>query len=110
MDDFHLEPESDIVNLTTDGPKVMVKVGKLFAAEHQLCIVHGLQLSVLEVLYKKQPKETSEENVGETVIDVVGDILEAEDESHSFVVESEDVNEPNEIIDDFNLHQLIVHT
>lgn len=107
LEDFHLKAEQDIVNLTTDGAKVMVKVGRMFVAEHQLCIVHGLQLAVVEVLYKNQPKQASEENFDETVSDVIDDILEEDDESHSLIIEDHDNAEPNELIDDFNLFQLI---
>jgi hAT family C-terminal dimerisation region len=45
-----------IVGMTTDGASVMVKVGKLVDALHQLCFAHGLQLAVVDVLYKKKTK------------------------------------------------------
>lgn len=104
LEDFGLIPERDIINLTTDGPKVMVKVGKLFVSEHQLCIVHGLQLAVIEVLYKNQPNEAPED---EAVLGIISDIFEEDDDSHSFIVETDDVIEPNEVTDDFDIHQLI---
>lgn len=107
MKDFELTPESDIVNLITDGAKVMVKVGKLFPSEHQLCIVHGLQLAVIEVLYKKQPKQDSDVQLDEAVLDTVSEFFEDEDELHPFIVENGDVDEPNELTDDFNILQLI---
>lgn len=103
LDDFQIKPENDIINLTTDGPTVMVKVGKLFVAEHQLCIVHGLQLAVVQVLYKKQPNETVEDDV----LDVIADIFEEDDDDYSFIVETDDTNEPNELTDDLNIFQLI---
>lgn len=34
---FNLILDSDIVVITTDGPKVMLKVDRLTKAEHQLC-------------------------------------------------------------------------
>ena len=44
--------------ITTDGASVMQKVGKLFPCLQQLCLIHVVQLAVLDVLYKK-PKFTS---------------------------------------------------
>lgn len=32
----------------------MVKMGRNFDGHHQLCLAHGIQLAVLEVLYKTQ--------------------------------------------------------
>lgn len=103
MKDFQLAPESDIVDLTTDGAKVMVKVGKLFPSEHQLCIVHGLQLAVIKVLYKKQPEQDSDKQLDDAVLDAVPDIFDDEDELHPFLVENGEVDEPNELTDEFNV-------
>lgn len=50
---FGLSLESDIICITTDGASVMKKIGRLITPEHQLCIVHGIQLAVLSVLYKQ---------------------------------------------------------
>lgn len=49
--EFDLSLE-DIISLTTDGASVMVKMGKLFGGLHQLCLAHGIQLAVFNVLYK----------------------------------------------------------
>lgn len=38
--------EKDIVAVVTDGPNIMVKVGKLTDAKHQLCFAHGIHLAV----------------------------------------------------------------
>ena len=51
--DHGLSLNSDIVCITTDGASVMTKVGQLIQAE-QLCYAHGVQLSVLNVLYKRE--------------------------------------------------------
>lgn len=59
----------------------MKNVGKLFDTEHQQCIVHGLHLAVIDVLYKKQPGDDSEENVEGSADDAVEEILEDENES-----------------------------
>jgi hypothetical protein len=47
--------ERDIVCITTDGASVMAKVGKSIPCYQQLCYAHGLQLGVLNVLYKTKP-------------------------------------------------------
>jgi hypothetical protein len=49
---FGLSLSKDIVAICTDGASVMCKVGKLIEAEQQLCYAHGIQLAVLDVLYK----------------------------------------------------------
>lgn len=45
--------ETDIVAITKDGAKVMVKMGRQLPFTHQLCIAHGLHLAVMDVLYSK---------------------------------------------------------
>jgi len=62
----------DIVCVTTDGASVMTKVGKLIPCYQQLCFAHGIQLAVLQVLYKKKNAEESraerqaQEDIGPT--------------------------------------------
>jgi hypothetical protein len=51
---FGLSLSQDIVAICTDGASVMCKVGRLIDAEHQLCLAHGIQLAVLDVLYKNK--------------------------------------------------------
>ncbi|CAH0560643.1 unnamed protein product [Brassicogethes aeneus] len=50
---FQLNLSKDIVAVTTDGASTMVKVGKLITLMQQLCFAHGIQLAVIDVLYKK---------------------------------------------------------
>ncbi|XP_060801934.1 uncharacterized protein LOC132903887 [Amyelois transitella] len=50
---FGLDLDTDIIACTTDGASVMVKVGKLLRCSQQLCFTHGLQLVVVDTLYKK---------------------------------------------------------
>ena len=52
--EFGLSLTDDIVCICTDGASVMVKVGKLIAAEQHLCYAHGVQLAVLDVLYRRR--------------------------------------------------------
>lgn len=42
---------ADFVASTTDGASVMKKFGQLSGIGHQLCIVHGIHLAVVNVLY-----------------------------------------------------------
>lgn len=56
LKEFGLCLEHDIVNLTTDGCAMMIKVGKILDADgpsQQLCIAHGIQLGITDTLYKK---------------------------------------------------------
>ena len=62
----------DVVCVTTDGASVMTKVGRLIQCHQQLCFAHGIQLAVLQVLYKKKSQGIDidavqrQENVGHT--------------------------------------------
>ncbi|KAJ2937741.1 hypothetical protein O0L34_g19134 [Tuta absoluta] len=53
--------ETDTIGMTTDGASVMVKVGKLLPLYQQLCHAHGVQLAVVDVLYKKKPHKEVEQ-------------------------------------------------
>lgn len=57
---FGLSLETDIVCIVTDGASVMTKVGKSISPEHQLCYAHGMQLAVLDVLYKNRRSQAVE--------------------------------------------------
>ena len=54
LGEFGLDLKHDIVCIVTDGASVMTAVGKLIDAEQQLCYAHGVQLAVLDVLYKRR--------------------------------------------------------
>lgn len=43
----------DIVAIVTDGPNIMLKVGRIVEAEHHLCLAHGIHLAVCDGLYNK---------------------------------------------------------
>lgn len=51
---YGLSLNDDIVSITTDGAAVMKKVVDEIKPEQQLCLAHGIQLAVIEVLYPKQ--------------------------------------------------------
>jgi hypothetical protein len=55
----------DIVCKVTDGASVMTKVGKLIRPAQQLCYAHGMQLAVLDVLYKHRLQNTAANNTQE---------------------------------------------
>lgn len=52
--EFGLILEKDIINITTDGASVMKKLGRLISLSHQLCYAHGVQLGIIDTIYKKQ--------------------------------------------------------
>jgi len=58
---FNLNIKDDIIGITTDGASMMVKVGKLMPCYQQLCYAHGVQLAVIDVLYKKNLQQESSE-------------------------------------------------
>jgi hypothetical protein len=49
-----------IVAMTTDGASVMKKVGRLIPSQHQICIIHGLHLAIVEVIYNKTIRDSTE--------------------------------------------------
>lgn len=62
---FGLDTDTDIIGMSTDGARVMVKIGKLMNCYQQLCFAHGLQLAVVNVLYKKN-EEKAEDHLATT--------------------------------------------
>ena len=58
LNEFGLSLAADIVCIVTDGASVMVKAGTLTNTEHQLCYAHGVQLAVLDVLYRRHERAT----------------------------------------------------
>ena len=57
LQNFDLNYHQDIVCITTDGALVMRKVGRLSICDQQLCIVHGIHLAIIDVLYKQPENE-----------------------------------------------------
>lgn len=54
LSEYDLSLDKDVVSITTDGAKVMVKIGRLIKPDQQLCYAHGIQLAIIDVIYKKQ--------------------------------------------------------
>lgn len=50
---YKLNLKRDIISIITDGTSVMTKIGTLIASYQQLCLAHGVQLAVTDVLYSK---------------------------------------------------------
>lgn len=90
LERYNLSLEKDIVAIVTDGPSVMVKVGKLLNTEHQLCFAHGIHLAVCDVLYgKKSEKKDSNERVVEQILE--SDESDGDEEQH-FKADAEVIN------------------
>lgn len=97
--DFKLNM-NDIVSVTTDGASVMVKLGKIINAEHQLCLAHGTQLAIIEVLYKASgPDSTDGDSLPEIDSDATDGIEERDSDDYSDT-DDEDDNDCMEI--DYN--------
>lgn len=69
----------------TDGASVMTKIGKISSTYQQLCFAHGIQLAVIDVLYKNKSKVPVE-----SVIDQLSD---NEGDENNVDEESNDVDE-----------------
>lgn len=72
--------EADVIGITTDAAKVMVKMGRQLPFTHQLCIAHGLHLAVMDVIYAREnisliPSGELDDHDGQEE-----DVLDGEDE------------------------------
>lgn len=83
LKDFNL-PLDNISSVTTDGARVMKKMGREIGPDHQICFAHGLHLAVCDVLYKKKPKP------GKTVEYQESEAEEEDDEEDASEAEGED--------------------
>lgn len=54
LNEHGLSIDRHIVCMSTDGASVMRKMGRLLPIEQQLCLAHGIQLAVIDVLYDKK--------------------------------------------------------
>lgn len=110
---FDISLETDIVAIVTDGPNVMIKVGRLVCTEQQLCLAHGVNLAVCDVLYKKhnylQDSPTSDDTINEPADD--DDHLEDLDcsESGLILMSQNDLVREHipELTQDENINELI---
>ena len=67
---FNVCLDEDIVSVTTDGASVMVKMGRYIKGHHQVCLAHGIQLAVIDTLYKtsKVPEQYAVASIQATPI------------------------------------------
>lgn len=63
LKEYELSFDKHIVCITTDGASVMTKVEKIIKSNQQLCLVHGIQLAVIKVLYSTTPVVSTNTNV-----------------------------------------------
>lgn len=92
LSEYDLILDDDIAAITSDGASVMVKVGRLIKPLQQLCYAHGIQLGVIDVIYKKKENNDPEDNLQN---DNVG-TRQANDEENELLdidEETEDINE-----------------
>lgn len=102
---FGLDFETDIIGITTDGASVMVKFGKLIPCYQQLCFAHGLQLAVVDTLYKKKIErevELTEKTLAD--LDIDDDDTEETNEEQGLTITID--RQPAEVIPGYN-HLLI---
>ena len=59
--EFGIDPQTNLVNDTTDAAAVMVKMGRIMDAEHQTCIVHGFHLGICDCFYPKKKKKVEQQ-------------------------------------------------
>lgn len=62
---YDLSLKDDIACIVTDGASVMCNMGRQVPSYHQLCLAHGIQCAVLDVIYKKAHNDHEEEETGE---------------------------------------------
>ncbi|CAG5019360.1 unnamed protein product [Parnassius apollo] len=86
LSNFGLSLE-DIVAFTTDGASVMVKMGKNFDGHNQLCFAHGIQLAVLDVLYKSKNQSTPNPNPEQQDKELDYDSEDSEENYGGFYIE-----------------------
>lgn len=95
--EFNINLENDIVGICTDGASVMTKVGKLISAEHQLCYAHGIQLAVVDVLYRQKTVAATTATTSSSSIESADDEEEDDDEDEGLEVTYGDYDELTEL-------------
>ena len=58
---YKLSMTHDVVSIITDGTSMMTKIGRLSTTSQQLCLAHGIQLAVTDVLYKRSQQVSEAE-------------------------------------------------
>lgn len=81
LKEFELSMSDHIVCIFTDGTSTMTKIAKIGPAYQQLCLAHGIQLAVIDVLYKKKKKAKDDSETG--AVEDTDESEESEEESCS---------------------------
>lgn len=85
LNNHGLRMEEHIIAATTDGAKVMIKVGKLIESDQQLCFAHGIHLAVGDVLYGETQKTSIEDDGSDSEsMDEENSAFEIEEESDNY--------------------------
>ena len=82
LQEFGIDIERDIISTTTDGAPVMKCFIEKAGCVRQLCLCHGIQLGITDVLYEKKTSRRAKTrgNVNE---DVIGDDSNDDSDEHS---------------------------
>ena len=67
LHEFKIDLNQHIVSIVCDGAPVMLKMGRLSKIHQQICLVHGVHLAVVDVLYSK---DSTSFDLQETVSDI----------------------------------------
>ena len=67
LHEYKIDLNQHIVSIVCDGAPVMVKMGRLSKIHQQICLVHGVHLAVVDVLYSK---DSTSIDLQETVYDI----------------------------------------
>lgn len=95
--------DSHVICQMTDGCKTMLKVGKISTPDQQLCLAHGIQLAVLDVLYGKKENEPNSDDATINDKDCLVEIVESDDiEENDLFAFAEDVVNEEESMNELN--------
>jgi len=101
--DFDISMTSDVVCVTSDGAPVMCQISKLSGCLRQLCIAHGIQLAVLDVLYERKVQDLEESESDDDLDDESGTY---EDASEIETVEEDDDDDRLNVLVDQSVSDL----
>jgi len=109
---YNISLDYDVVAITTDGASVMKKVGKIINADQQICLAHGIQLAILEVLYNRQIEQRYFEEIEKKSEREVSNLKDIDENDEVDSENDEDLglqihNEEREINDEICLNEII---
>lgn len=99
LDSYNLSLGKDIICLTTDGATVMTALGQAAKVNQQLCLAHGVQLGIIDVLYKNSTlSETEEQIIRENTSEEPEESEDSDDENGALEKINEEQYKPVEIV------------